>query len=194
MGKLDKITAEMLRDALDYEPETGRLIWKRRNARYFTGPSVRSPDRRANGWNAKWSGKTAFTTINPNGYLCGAVFGIPIVAHRVAWTIIHGEWPLGEIDHINGDKLDNRIANLRDVTREENLHNQPRRVTNTSGVTGVFWNARSKNWRAYICINSRLTHIGYFKNFDDAVAARKEAERRHDYHPNHGREACSSAA
>ena len=187
------ITAEALKDILEYTPQTGALRWKRREEKYFTGGSVRSPRQRANGWNAKWATQLAFTSVNASGYLSGAVLGIPAVAHRVAWALHYGEWPKGEIDHINGIKTDNRIENLRDVPHKENLHNTPRRSTNKSCVTGVFWTARSKKWRAYICVNSRLKHIGYFDNFNDAVAARKEAERHHGYHPNHGRESASAA-
>ena len=189
------LTPELLRELLEYDPETGRLTWRNRAARHFTGGSnYRSPESRANNWNTKWAGKEAFTTVSPYGYNCGAVLEVSVVAHRVAWAIHYGRWPSRQIDHINGDKTDNRIANLRDISQQENKRNQPRRSTNKSGVTGVFWTERSKKWRAYISVKSRLTHIGYFDDFDDAVAARREAEKQYDYHPNHGREQSASAA
>jgi hypothetical protein len=186
--KRSEVTAKVARELLDYDPATGECRWRERDLKWFASTH------RQRQWNSKWAGKEAFTTVNPCGYRCGSILEVRVVAHRVAWLLHYGEWPKGDIDHINGTKTDNRIANLRDVTHEENLHNSPRRSTNKSGVTGVFWTERSKKWRAYICLNSRLTHIGYFTDFEEAVAARKAAELRHGYHVNHGREPDASAA
>ena len=100
--------------------------------------------------------------------------------------MVTGEW-VTELDHINGDRLDNRIENLRPVTRQENLKNQKRSIANTSGVTGVYWDRETGKWRALIRIGGKVKTIGRFLSFEEAVMARKEAERKNGYHANHGR-------
>jgi len=102
--------------------------------------------------------------------------------HRLIWKLLYGEDPV-EIDHINGNRSDNRITNLRSVSHLENTRNSKRRSGNTSGVTGVFWLKDRSKWR--VSISQEL--LGEFNKFEDAVAARKQAEKEHGYHPNHGR-------
>ena len=98
--------------------------------------------------------------------------------------LLTGAQPKGEIDHINGQRADNRAANLRDVDKAENQKNAARRSDNTSGVTGVYWDKTSKRWRATL----RSTTVGGFERKEDAVAARLAAQRAHGFHENHGRE------
>ena len=74
--------------------------------------------------------------------------GVRLMAHRVAWAIYYGVWPTGMIDHINGDGLDNRICNLRDVTHKENARNSRRKATNKSGCSGVMRDKHKKKWVA----------------------------------------------
>jgi len=108
-------------------------------------------------------------------------------AHRLIWLYAHGEWPSHQIDHINGDRSDNRLENLRCVTNTENCKNQMKKSNNTSGVVGVSWRKREGTWCAYITINGVQTGLGYYDNLFDAVCARKSAEIRYKYHENHGR-------
>lgn len=164
-----------------YDPETGLLFWRERGA--DTMPDLRN----RSSWNAKHSGREALRSINNNGYKIGLVFGQPLLAHRAVWIMAHGSCP-GEIDHINGDKLDNRLANLRLVDTATNQRNKPRTHKNTSGVVGVTFHKGTGRWAAKIGIGNRRTEwLGTYENFEDAVAARREAEVRHAYHPNHGR-------
>ncbi len=100
--------------------------------------------------------------------------------------------PSGEIDHINGDRTDNRICNLRDVTSAGNSCNRRRQDRNTSGVTGVAWDKRASRWQARIGLNGKQKYLGYFDSLDEAVAARKAAELELGFHPNHGRAAIAS--
>jgi hypothetical protein len=95
--------------------------------------------------------------------------------------------PKLEIDHIGQDSLDNRIKNLRLVTRRENALNQKQSKKNTSGQTGVSWNKRAKMWVAYIKIDGKLIHLGYYIEKEDAIKARKEAEIKYGFHENHGK-------
>lgn len=112
--------------------------------------------------------------------------GRACLEHRLVWLMHHDEWP-AEIDHINGIRDDNRIENLRLVTRADNMRNSRRRKDNTSGVMGVSWHSATGKWRAYIGGQDGPLHLGMFADWFDAVCARKSAERRQGYHANHGR-------
>jgi hypothetical protein len=178
-----EITPDLLRQLLTYEPDTGRLFWKERP------PEMFKDARYAKRWNVRYAGHQAFMASHSNGYRTGQVFRVSLYAHRVAWAIHHGKWPERHVDHINGDPADNRIANLRDVPRESNMRNQRRHARNISGVTGVSWDRRRKRWVAMIWFHGKARSLGHFDKREDAIAARKAAERDHDYHPNHGRTA-----
>lgn len=102
----------------------------------------------------------------------------------MAWLYVYNEMPI-QIDHINGDRTDNRLVNLRNVTQNENAKNTKLHKRNTSGVTGVYKTKTS--WIARICINSKDTLVGTYQTKEEAVRARKQAEIDHDYHKNHGR-------
>lgn len=140
-------------------------------------------------WNTRYSGKEAFTRIHCRGYLAGSIHDRDYLAHRVLWLLATGDWPIGDIDHINGIKNDNRFVNLRSVSHSSNMKNQRIRSSNSSGVMGVCWNASRGKWVAQITVDSQGKFIGMFDSFDAAVAARKAAEERHGFHPNHGRAA-----
>ena len=163
-----------LRNVLEYDPLTGELKWRPR-------PSNKS------GWDAKHADRSAFKSKNSSGYWCGSVLGVRCMAHRVAWAIAHGEWPRGQIDHINGNRQDNRISNLRVVTAAENQKNQRIPKSNTSGVAGVCWDKSRGKWRAKITVNRKNIALGCFPSFDDAVFARRAAEVRFGFHANHCR-------
>jgi hypothetical protein len=136
-----------------------------------------------------FAGKLALNCLQGSGYKTGAVLRIPCVAHRVAYSIYHGINLAGEIDHINGDKSDNRIANLRMVAHSENSRNVSLYSNNNSGFHGVLWDHRRRKWEARIGVNGRQTRIGRYNHKEDAIAARKAAEVVHGYHENHGRQA-----
>ena len=183
MAGKDLPTPDTLRELLSYDPGTGLLMWHPRPIEMF-------PDERTfKGWNTKYAGKEALTAVNDQGYRGGRIFCVCHNAHRVAWAVYHGAWPAKQIDHINGNKADNRITNLRDVSQTENLRNTVTYSTNTSGVCGVSWRKETCKWRAQITLRGKSCHLGYFADFDDAVAARKAAEVKYGFHPNHGRPA-----
>ncbi len=124
--------------------------------------------------------------LNGWGYVQFQYQGQTYKAHRVIWLCIHGCWP-GELDHINGNRADNRIENLREVTRQENLRNQKVRINSSTGVMGV--TRDGKKWRARIRVNGKFIHLGYFDAMEGAVAARKAADIKYGFHENHGRPA-----
>jgi hypothetical protein len=109
-----------------------------------------------------------------------------LYAHRVAWILANGDIPEGKhIDHCNHIRTDNRLENLRLVTRSENLQNQKLSKRNTSGKTGVAWSNRENKWVAKIGMNGKQIHLGYFTNKEDAVEARSSANKQYGYHQNH---------
>lgn len=174
----DQIDPALLRKLLRYDPETGKLFWLRRTAEI---------DPRCNHFNAQFAGKEAlYGSSSSSGYRQGAIFNRQYLAHRVIWALVYGEWPTC-IDHINGVRTDNRLSNLRSVTKRENALNQRRRAKSSSNVIGVYWVSHANKWRAEIKESSRRVHLGYFTKLEDAKAARKVAEQRLGYHPNHGR-------
>lgn len=180
MAAKDLPDPELLRKLLRYEPETGKLFWRKRPPEMF--------GRRANflAWNKRWAGKAAFTAYR-QGYHQGRVLSQNLVAHRVIWALHTGAWPEHQIDHINGNRADNRWRNLRAVTSAENMRNKRQRSNNTSGVTGVSWAKEKRKWLADIRVNGKQIHIGRFDQKADAIAARKAAEKQYGFHPNHGR-------
>jgi hypothetical protein len=116
-----------------------------------------------------------------NGYLSGRLFNRNVYAHRVAYAIYHGHWPTAQIDHINGNRMDNRIANLRDVSAAENSKNKRMLDSNSSGIVGVSFN--QGKWVAML----GKRHIGRFATIEGAAEARRQAEIAAGYHENHGR-------
>lgn len=106
-----------------------------------------------------------------NGYITLMVEGKLYKGHRLAWLYVHGNWPMHEIDHINGKKDDNRLCNLRDVEKWVNQHNRGANKTNTSGFKGV--GRKGKKWSAVIKINKKTHWLGVFETAELANAARQ---------------------
>lgn len=175
------ITPNELSELVSYDALTGIMAWKPRPLKYCGTP------KKQDAMNKRILGKMAFNSKHAQGYLHGSVCGEHILAHRAAWALHYGEWPDGLIDHINGDRTDNRIENLRCVCDTGNAKNSSLRSDNTSGSVGIYWIERTKRWRARIYVNGAPVHLGYFETKDDAIAARKKAEAENGYHPNHGR-------
>lgn len=179
------LTQEYVRKCVDYEPETGALIWRHRPVEHFS--SARS----WKSWNRKHEGRRAFNQPVGAGRqrLGGRLDGIQCLAHRIIWLWVYGKWP-DQTDHIDGNPKNNRLANLRSVNTSENMRNLPALRTNKSGCTGVSWCPSAKKWRVRIGVRRGLTKfVGQSESYDEAVSMRKLAEVAMGYHPNHGRRA-----
>ena len=153
-----ELTHQRLRELLEYNPETGVFTWKVDRGNQFTRPGM------------------VAGSVFKEGYIRVFVDGKNHMAHRLAWLHVHGEWPAGEIDHINGVKDCNSIANLRDVTHSVNQQNR-RKCTkhNKCGLLGVF---RSyAGWRSVIQVGGRTVHLGLFDTKEQAHASYLEAKR-----------------
>lgn len=160
---------EELRENFRYNPETGELwrLWKSR--------------RRKGDLEARICG-----SLNAKGYRITMFKGNRIKVHRLVWALVHGEWPPDCLDHINGNRADNRIENLRVVTNYQNSLNAKTRV-GVSGVKGVTWDKRKRKWDAVIRANGKKNRVGRFKSLEDAVIAMRLArERLHGEYANHG--------
>lgn len=154
----DDLTLERLRQLLLYIPETGKFIWL-----------------------TSGKGKQAFAKagrIN-NGYRSIKIDQTVYYAHRLAWLWTHGEWPTGYLDHINLDRSDNRICNLRLATHSQNSFNRKLLSNNKSGFQGVCWIKSAKRWRASIRTNGRRINLGQFRTLEEASAAYRDAAETH---------------
>lgn len=176
---------EAVKELLDFNPETGGFTWKPRSRERFKS------DRACNAFNAAVAGKPAGYT-DDNSYCRIDVYGTSIRAHRLAWFYVHGVWPK-EIDHVDGNRLNNAISNLRNVNRRENSRNRCVRSDNTTGMHGVYRDDKPESgvrWTAMISNDEgKRIILGRFVNYEDAVFARKIAEKCFGYHHNHGRAA-----
>ena len=157
----EDFTQRMLQQELTYNPLTG--IFSRK-----AGKNV--------------SGKTMNT-----GYHTIMVAGNSYLAHRLAWMYVYGTFP-SMIDHIDGNRANNCIVNLREVSSTENQRNLSIASNNVSGTTGVSFNKQRCKWEAKIQVDGKTTHLGRYLDKEDAILARKQAEVKYDFHKNHGKD------
>jgi len=177
----EAFTAAEMNEFISYNADTGELFWKVRR------PNRHQTDRGLAVFNSKFPGKRVASKLDSRGYKVTSILGKHLMQHRIVWAINTGEWPDSDIDHINGDRSDNRMKNLRSVDRQENMRNKGLYKTNKAGVPGVSFHSRDKVWTAKISDNKRQVHLGYFDRMEDAISARIDAEMVYRYHENHGR-------
>lgn len=145
--------------------ETGRVYW-----RVKRGPNSRI-------------GSETGLSHNSEGYRTMHIKEGSLKVHRLIWLMVYGDWPLRQIDHINGNRSDNRPANLRLVTNGENQQNRrlPRIDNSTSKHMGVGFFARNQKWRARIQVGKKSIWLGYFDTEQLAAEAYQVAKTKH--HP-----------
>jgi hypothetical protein len=154
-----QITIDRLRHLVNYDPETGVFTWNAKRRKCTPGGKA--------GCRMK------------NGYDVIRLDNALHLAHRLAWFYVTGKWPSDQIDHVNGDRADNRFVNLREATNIENAHNRQRRRSNKSGYTGV--RAENKRWLAEIKVNYKPIRLGLFDTPEEAHQAYLAARQK--YHP-----------
>lgn len=180
------LTQQYLKEALIYNSDNGILIWNpNRPKTHFKKDSI---------WKcfiSKYANKEAGTLLKSKQkstkYKLISLNGKGYLAHRLIWLYLYNSFPKHEIDHIDGNGLNNRITNLRDVPLKENQKNKKLEVRNKSGICGVSWHSASNMWRATIKIEGKCIHLGTFKNIKEAELVRKQAEIKFGFHKNHGR-------
>lgn len=162
----------------------GELYWKERPITDFVS------ERAFKVWNAKYKGMRAGTIRNcsrTKKYAVTCVNNKRFYVHRIIWEVHNGHIATGlEIDHIDGDGLNNDPSNLRVVTHHENGKNTRMKSNNNSGLCGVTWSKRYGKFQAYIKANGKYLLLGRFDLMFDAACARKSAEIAHGFHENHG--------
>jgi len=165
-GSIEILTPETVRELLQLDPESGKMFWNPRPREAFPNERIwRS-------WNTRFAGTEALTADNGKGYRYGVVSYQRVYAHRVVWLLTHGEWPQGEIDHIDRNRSNNRPHNLRVVSHVENCANRGLSAANTSGHANISLSSDRQKW----CVNKRLAGrkiaIGRYDTLDQAIAAR----------------------
>lgn len=158
-----------LKESLSYDSSSGLFYWNR--------DAIKGSNLKA--------GRVAGSK-DAHGYVQINVQGCVLKAHRVAWAFVYGDWPSGQIDHINHDRADNRIENLRVVDNTGNHLNRPIQSNNKTGFVGVSKFKRTGKFVAYITSNGKRIHLGYFNLIEEAVKARDEANEKYGFHKNHG--------
>jgi len=151
-----KVTVERLREALSYDPATGRLEWKVRI-------SCHNPGEHAG-------------CVKMDGYVYVNLDKNRMFGHRIAWALHYGRWPDHQLDHINGVRSDNKLANLREVTNSVNQHNRRDMVRKNGSLKGTSFSKKLGQWNASIVIDSKRFHLGTFASEEEAHAIYAEAK------------------
>jgi hypothetical protein len=163
---MEEINQELALNIWCYNSKNGKLYWKINKFRARKGHEAGN--------------------IKPDGYVQVIYNYKYYYAHRLIWLMEYGEWPENFIDHIDHDRSNNKIENLRSVTHLQNVKNSNRSINNNSGFTGVCWDDKNNKWRSFINNEGNRIHLGRFLSFEEAVRARIEAEALYGYHENHG--------
>lgn len=163
------LTQNKLKSVLHYCSDSGVFTWT-------------NPSKHVKYHKGKTAGKVA-----KNGYVYIGIMGKAYLAHRLAWLYMYGAFPNDQIDHINGNTVDNRMSNLRDVSNLENSRNMKRQINNTSGVTGVHKSTKRDKWVAKIKVKGKVIALGHHRDFNAARMTRWLAERAYGFHENHGK-------
>lgn len=153
-----------LNELLEYRPSTGYLTWK-----------VQLGSRALVGQRAG----CVKTERGKPGHRAVRIDRVLYQEHRIIWVLVYGKEPVCEIDHINGNAMDNRLCNLREATGSENRSNIGLIKSNTSGLKGVGWHKAKNKWRAYIGKDGRYIHLGLFEKKSDAAAAYAQAAKKY---------------
>ncbi len=166
-----ELTQEYLKSILNYDKDTGIFTW-----REPTSKRVKVGDL-AGALNKGY--RRIKITID----------GITrsYMAHRLVWLYMYGVWPKEQLDHVNHNRSDNRMINLREADNTTNHKNKTINKNNKSGFTGVRLAKKNKKWRAEIIVNGKTIHLGYFTDKNEAICARLHANRLYKFHANHGK-------
>lgn len=172
MGQcLEKLEEERLQDLLHYDPESGFFFWKESRGRVRKGELAGCvSERKSDGYKR----------------IAIGVDGVTYYAHQLSWLYMTGVFPDFEIDHENGNSLDNRWSNLRRGDSGVNGKNRKKYSVNTSGHNGVSWCKRDRKWRAYCTIGGKMKSLGYYNDYDEACNASSNYRVANNFSKRHG--------
>jgi hypothetical protein len=157
--KYDILTQDYLKSLLRYEPRSGQFFWLVDKGRVGAGDKAGTTSRR--------------------GYVDIKIDGRSYLAHRLAWLYMTGEFPIHEIDHINGNPSNNRWTNLREGTHSQVTRPHRTYKSNISGHSGVHWRKDADKYRVRITVNNQRISIGHYSDFKEACGARAKAEKQY---------------
>lgn len=150
---MKELSADVVREIISYDPESGDLKYLQSRGPVKSGSVIKR--------------------VSNRGYITVKILGKTYQAHRVAWLIHYGEWPV-TIDHINRDRTDNRLVNLRNATQQQNMCNVPRKINNTSGVRGVSWKSQSRKWQVEVKADGKRYYLGSYADIEFAELVASE--------------------
>lgn len=165
----EDLTQELIAKVLKYDALSGTLVWISNLHSKRAIP-----------------GSRAGSLIQKTGYRSISLFGRTYPEHHLIWFIVNGVWPSGQIDHENQVRDDNRIANLRDVTKAENARNRSRNPHSRLGEAGIWFNLRTHKYVAEITMNGKKVYQKSFDDIDEAIKERKAKSLELGFHVNHG--------
>lgn len=157
-----KITQELIQQLFNYNSETGDLKWKR-------APYTKSK-------------KGLIVRTKRNGYYTVKIYGKDYLVHRIIWLYVYGYFPENDIDHIDRNRINNKISNLREVSRQCNQRNVGLRRNNKTGIIGISFNTINFVWLASISVNNKYYNLGQYRDYTEAVCVRLAAEQCLNWH------------
>ena len=165
---MTQLTQALVQELFQYFPESGEVLHRTNKVKAKIGDRAGS--------------------LSKTGARYLRVLGKKELEHRIIWLYVYGYFPEHEVDHINHVRSDNRITNLRKVTHLVNMQNKTKYSNNVSGTTGISIDKRCGKYRAYLNVEEKPKSLGYFDNYEAAVAARTAAViQESGYHANHGK-------
>lgn len=167
--KRKQIDPNILNELFDYDAGTGILYHRKRGVHLFSNTVSRTQETNSKWWNGRFAGKRACKSDCRNGYMRVSIFGTEYQAHRVIWAMMKGAWPKDVIDHVDGDKENNRTTNLREATTSQN--NMNRKGSGKSKYKGVSWRKSQEKWIASIKCNNKQHFLGLFDDEKEAAKA-----------------------
>jgi hypothetical protein len=180
----DDLTPEFMRSVIRYDGSDFWWLERPEAHRTLFSPPLYSLER----WNRNFAGTKVKLHHHRNGYSTIRVHSLTVMTHRAIWVLHYGAWPKGEVDHINGNRADNRIENLRDVSKAGNMRNQYARRNSISGFPGVHFRKgkKRKPWVARIGKRGTWITLGYFATREEAIACRKREQVKYGFTERHG--------
>lgn len=174
MNKKQELTQEFIKTLFDYDSLTGVITWKERDLSLFKRES------RGKVWNTRYANKPVGSISKVDGYVETSINDKSYRVHRLVWLYVYGYFPKHDIDHINGIRHDNRICNLREAERKENLQNlrKCRSTNKTSGLLGVHFNKKRNLYIAQITIDGHTKTVGCFNDKIDAYNCYVQSKRK----------------
>jgi len=151
MAATNQLDIDLLRSMLHYDPETGIFTWRSKPSKQIKIGDVAG-------------------CLGDHGYILIRLRGVLYRAHRLAWFYVYGEWPTEEVDHINGKPSDNRLCNLREATRKQNMENRGLNANNSTGFRGVTFTKRLNKFKATLRNHWKTHNLGHFETAEEAAA------------------------